>query len=228
MGPPPIHRRHMSGEDITPDQVKFAGGLGIRGAMDREQYTHTQNHFRGSHAGLSDYRSQSDTYPSLSASHLGQNTLAYDSRSSALYTPASYSGTQYMTGLHGYSNDTNQYSRSTTVPSTLELHRTSGMQEQPYSTGPTSTYAAGTSRYSSSYTDDSLRSDMDRYGTTGTFGGQSSMYAGSSGYITPGTRYNDAQTGRSLLLSEPTGTSNNLISSWTPTSISTIDPPRSS
>lgn len=196
--------------------------------MDREQYTNAQSHLPGIHTGLGDYRSPPDAYPNLSGSYLGQSTVAYDSRSSGLYIPTSYAASQYMTGQAGYSNDATQYSRSTALTSSLYQQRTSGVQEQPYSASLSSGYSLGVSRYGSSHVDGTSRSDMDRYSATNTLGGLSSMYTGRSGYAEPGARYDDGRSERSLLLSEPTGTGNSHLPSWTPSSLSTIDPPRSS
>jgi hypothetical protein len=232
MGPPPSSRRRLTGEDITPDQVRFAGGLGIKGAMDREQYTNTQGHPRVGHASLLEYRTSLlglERYPGVSGSYSGQSNLASDNRSFGVYNPTPYASTQYTPGQADYVDPPGTITTKETkygyeidfVPAPLPP-----MPLQPYSASSTSAYTMGIGRYGTSHDATNSSSSMDRYSVTNTVGGPSSIYSGRSAYTEPNTIYEDGRTRRSILLTEPTQPSNSLPA-WNSTQLSTTEPPRS-
>jgi hypothetical protein len=175
---------------------------------------------------LADYRPQPESYPSMSGSYLTQNNLAYDNR--ATYNPTLYASTQYLSGQAGYSSDPTQFSRGTSLASSLYPPRTSGIQEQSYPASSGASCPLVTSKYGSSYSESASRNDINQYNSANTFGGVSSMYSSRSSYIEAGTRYDDARSDRSMMLPETTGTSNGSMPGWNQASLSAIDPPRSS
>jgi hypothetical protein len=228
MGPPPSTRRRLTGEDITPDQVRFTGGLGIKGIMDREQFTNTQNQPRIGYTGMGDYRPSLEAYPSLSEPYHGQSSLAYDNRTSSLYNATPYADTQYTAGQIGCGSMTST-SRMTETrygqDITFSPHPVSCALQQPYSARPGS---MGTYRYGTSRVDNISNDDVARHSATNSLGGLSSIYGGRSEYSDQATGYQDDRSERSMLLSDPSGTSNSHLPGWNSASMSTIDPPRSS
>lgn len=228
MGPPPSTRRRLTGENITPDQVRFTGGLGIKGIMDREQYTNTQNQPRVGYTGVGDYRSSVEAYPSLSDSYLGQSSLAYDNRISGLYNPTPYADIQYTAGQIGCGSMTSTSRMPETrygQEITFSPHPVSCALQQPYSARPNS---MGTDRYGTSRLENFSNDDMARRSATSSLGGLSSIYGGRSGYAEQATGYRDGRSERSMLLSDPSGTNSSHLPGWNSASLSTIDPPRSS
>ena len=188
MNPPPNPRmRRMTGEEITPDQIKYTGGLGLREAMDRQQYMQ----YRGGYSGTA---SSSDIQLDLPGPFPARSNPTYNYSSASQYMPTPHAGVT-PSSQGDYNTGMPQYSRASSLASSY-APPLSNIQDRPFSVGHNSAYPPMNS--------------MDRQYPVNNSNGLSSMYGNGYGQTTARQTNDESPSNRSLLLSQPPSNSSQI------------------